>query len=107
MITLSQISSHADSKTVTRRINDVVTMQAHMLLVSSVYEDDVSPAFESRILVMELRKAVREKSAEDVKRVMLIDPFLKKTRDKLEEDIRRYREIANIIEGNDTAGAAR
>ncbi|CAN0076139.1 unnamed protein product [Scytosiphon promiscuus] len=96
MIADLQISLYAYSKAVTRRINDVVPMQAHLLLVTSIYETDISKDFHERDLQSDLKSTLPQ--GEELEKLMAFAPDVQEKAKKLKDEIKRLQAIAEAID---------
>lgn len=80
----------------TRRINDVVPMQAHLLLVTSIYETDISRDFHERDLQSDLKSTLPQ--GEELEKLLAFDPDVQEKAKKLKNEIKRLRRIAEAID---------
>lgn len=87
-----QLSLFSYTRTVTRRIIDMVSMQAQLLMVTSVYEDEVSHDFDNRDLVADLREAIRALSPKEFENIMIVNA----------EREKRWKNLRNNIHANET-----
>ncbi|CAM9427711.1 unnamed protein product [Ectocarpus sp. 12 AP-2014] len=99
-----QISLYAYSKAVTRRINDVVPMQAHLLLVTSIYETDVSRDFHKRDLQSDLKSTLPQ--GEELEKLMAFAPDVQEKANKLKNEIKRLQKMAEAIDSPSPSRAA-
>lgn len=91
----------------TRRIIDVVPMQAHLLLVTEVFDLSARPGYAAGSdLASDVLIAIEGESAEDLKRVTSVDPGMEAKMDVLSTDIQRLQAIRNKINGTIFPGAA-
>lgn len=96
----AQVSLHAYSKVMTRRVIDVVPMQAHLLLVTEVFDLSVRPGHAAGSdLASDVLRAIQGESTEDLKRVTSVDPGMEAKMDVLSTDIQRLEAIRNKING--------
>lgn len=84
----------------TRRVIDVATMQAHLLLVSSVYDQGVSPAFDNRNMIGEFRAAVRVLDPQKFARIMVGDPDTAQYVASLRTKITANKAILKLLQGS-------
>ena len=84
----------------TRRVIDVVPMQAHLLLVTEVFDLSVRPGHAAGSdLASDVLRAIQGESTEDLKRVTSVDPGMEAKMDVLSTDIQRLEAIRNKING--------
>jgi len=83
---------------VIRRINDIVPMQAHLLLITSVYEKGVSEAFDNRDLLFDLKNTIQQLGDEELEEILLFDPEAKIKAEKLRGDSERLTNILEVID---------
>lgn len=82
----------------TRRVIDVVPMQAHLLLVTEVFDLSVRPGHATGSdLVSGVLLAIEGESAEKLKRVTSVDPNMEAKMGDLSTDIKRLEAIGNKI----------
>lgn len=81
-----------------RRINDIVPMQVHLLLITSIYEKGVSQAFDNRDLLFDLKNTIQHLGDERLEEILLFDPEAKIKADKLKGDAERLTNILAVIE---------
>lgn len=99
---LAQLSLYSYSRTVTRRINDMVTMQAHLLLITSVYDREVynnqdKQTFFDSNFVSEMREAIELMDAQAFQDLMTGSPEMEKERTCLKKDITAHEMVMHLL----------
>lgn len=102
-----QVSLHAYSKVMTRRVIDVVPMQAHLLLVTELYDMSARSGHAVGLdLSSDVLRAIEGESTEQLKKVTSVDPEMALKMDVLSTDIQRLESIVHTINGAIFPGAA-
>lgn len=73
-------------------------MQAHLLLITSVYEKGVSEAFDNRDLLFDLKNTIQQLGDEELEEILLFDPEAKIKAEKLRGDSERLTNILEVID---------
>lgn len=79
-------------------------MQAHLLLVTSIYETDISRDFHKRDLQSDLKSTLPQ--GEELEKLMAFAPDVQEKAKKLKNEIKRLQKIAEAIDSPSPSRAA-